>query len=170
MPEIKDNLEKNLIQFNANREKNIFSEGTSFSWGTTHTFLGIALQSMFWRNLTGSGRYDSLAMAQIDYVFGNNPWGVSFVENFGTIFTKHFHSQVAYFNNGYLPGAIAAGPVPQEVLKNYKINRESSLFAEFNSDEVKYYDDRMDYLTNEPTIVTNATAILLFSSDFFQRK
>lgn len=169
-PELKDNLEKNLIQFNTTRKQNIFSEGTSYTWGTTHTFLGIALQSMFWKQISGTARYDSLASAQVDYVLGNNPWGVSFIANFGTRTTKHFHSQVAYFNHGYLPGAIAAGPVPKEALKNFVIKREDMTFDEFNSADVKYYDDRMDYLTNEPTIVTNATAIFLFSSDFFQKK
>jgi hypothetical protein len=33
---------------------------------------------------------------------------------------------------------------------------------EFNSDKVKYFDDRMDYITNEPTIVGNATALFVF--------
>ncbi len=168
--EMKDNLFTNLTRFNNNKQANLYGEATSFSWGTTHTFLGVALQSLFWKNISSGSQFDSLAALQVDYIFGRNPWGVSFIYNFGTTFTKNFHNQVAYFNKGYFPGAIAAGPAPQELLKNYTIKRENSKYAEFNSNEVKYYDDRMDFITNEPTIVTNATAILLFSDPFYQRK
>ncbi len=168
--ELKDYLLKNITQFNTNKNTNIFSEATSCAWGTTNTLLGAALQIIFWKNLTGSSQFDSVATLQVDYVLGRNPWGVSFIYNFGTVFSKRFHSQVAFFNKGYLPGAIAAGPAPESVLKAYTIKRESNQYAEFNSADVKYYDDRMDYITNEPTIVTNATAIFLFSSPLFYRK
>lgn len=170
MKEMKDNLLTNLTHFNNSKNTNLYGESTSFSWGTTHTFLGAALHSILWKNLTSTSWFDSLAAFQVDYIFGRNPWGVSFIYNFGTAFTKNFHNQVAYFNGGYSPGAIAAGPAPQELLKNYIIKRENSKYAEFNSNDVKYYDDRMDYITNEPTIVTNATAILLFSDSYYQRK
>ena len=168
--ELKDYLLKNVTQFNSNKNANIFSEATSSTWGTTNTLLGTALQVLFLKSLTGSSQFDSVATLQVDYILGRNPWGVSFIYNFGTTFTKKFHSQIAFFNDGYLPGGIAAGPAPQSVLKNYTIKREGHQYDEFNSSDVKYYDERMDFITNEPTIVTNATAILLFSSPFFQRK
>ena len=67
-----------------------------------------------------------------------------------------------YFNKGYLPGGLAAGPAPKDILDNYKITRINYSLDEFNSDKVKYYDDRLDYITNEPTIVGNATALFVF--------
>lgn len=161
--EMKQYLENNLATFNESRKKNTFGEGTAFSWGTTNTFLGIALQAILFRDLTKSNMYDSVAVYQRDYILGKNPWGISFIYNIGSRFTKHFHSQVGYFNGGYLPGAVAAGPAPAEMLKGYNIQRSNFVYDKFNSPEVKYYDDRNDYVTNEPTIVSNATALFVFA-------
>jgi len=161
--DVRQLLENNLISFNENRRSKPFGEATAYSWGTTHTFLGVAMQAIFFKDLTKSNIYDSLAFNQRDFVLGKNPWGVSFVYNIGSKSTRYFHSQVAYFRNGYLPGAVAAGPAPAEILKDYNIPRTNFMYDQFNSPEVKYYDDRQDYITNEPTIVSNATAIFVFS-------
>jgi hypothetical protein len=69
---------------------------------------------------------------------------------------------VAFFNNGYLPGGLSAGPAPLSALTNLKIERTISQFDIFNTDSIKYYDDRNDYITNEPTIVGNATAVFVY--------
>ena len=155
-------LEKNLIHFDENMRQSIYGEGAAFSWGTTTTFLGIGLKAILFKKLTGSDRYDNLLASQRDYVLGKNPWGISFIYNIGENHTKNFHHQVAYFLNGYLPGGIAAGPAPKKILDNYNIERKNFIYNAFNSDDVIYYDDRSDYITNEPTIFTNATAIFLF--------
>jgi len=162
-PEYSRYIQNNLIAFETNRSKSIYGEGTAFSWGTTNTFLGITLQAMLYKKLTGNRDYNPLMVAQRDYVLGNNPWGVSFIYNIGSRFTRYFHSQIAYFNGGYFPGGVAAGPAPQEVLKNYTIQRENTSYDQFNSVDVRYYDDRNDYITNEPTTMTNATAIFVFT-------
>jgi hypothetical protein len=120
------------------------------------------LQSILYKNLTGTNHFDSLAVEQRDYVLGRNPWGVSFIYNTGTVFTKHFHSQIAYFNGGYLPGALSAGPAPESILKNYKFINSSHVYDLFNTDFVKYYDDTSNYITNEPTISSNATAVFVY--------
>ena len=66
------------------------------------------------------------------------------------------------FNNGYLPGALSAGPAPLNILSEFNIKRINERLAKFNSDSVQYFDDRFDYITNEPTIVGNATALFVF--------
>ena len=71
---------------------------------------------------------------------------------------------MAHFHNGYLPGAVSAGPAPKSILDNYKIQRSNYSSSEFNSDDVLYFDDKADYITNEPTIATNATAIFVFGA------
>ncbi|MGA8265893.1 MAG: glycoside hydrolase family 9 protein, partial [Ignavibacteriaceae bacterium] len=119
---------------------------------------------ILYKKLTGKTTFDSLASYQKDYILGRNPWGLSFIYDIGTVFPKHFHSQIAYFHKGYLPGALTAGPAPESLLKNYKINRTNFQYDKFNSADVKYYDDRMDYITNEPTIVGNATALFVFGN------
>ncbi len=161
-PRFKNYLQNNLIAFNENKNKMTFGEGTNYSWGTTNTFLGIALQAILWKKLTRSSEYDSLKFFQSDYILGKNPWGISFIYNIGKNFSKNFHSQIAHFHNGYLPGAVSAGPAPKSILNNYQIQRTNLSYSEFNSDDVLYFDDKADYITNEPTIVSNATAIFVF--------
>ncbi len=152
----------NLISFNSNKDSSIFNEGLAYSWGTTNALLGAALQAILYKNITGSSKFDSLATDQRDYVLGRNPWGLSFIYNLGTDFPKHFHSQVAYFHGGYLPGALSAGPAPESILKQYQIKRENHIYDLFNSEAIKYFDDWSDYVTNEPTITGNATALFVY--------
>ena len=143
-------------------ESSFLREGLDYSWGSTNAFLGVSLQAILYKKLTGSTEFDSLSIFQRDYVLGRNPWGVSFIYNIGTIFPKNLHSQVAFFNKGYLPGGLAAGPAPSDILEKYEIKRINYVFDEFNSDKIKYYDDRMDFITNEPTIAGNASALFVF--------
>ena len=161
-PDFVKYIYQNLNQYRKTSHESFLREGSEYSWGTTNSFLGVSLQSILYKKLTDSNEFDSLNIFQRDYILGRNPWGVSFVYNIGTNFVKNLHSQVAFFNNGYLPGALTAGPSPSNLLENYKIQRMNNDYNGFNSDEVEYFDDRMDYITNEPTIVGNATALFVF--------
>ena len=152
----------NLIFFNNNKDSSLFNEAMAYSWGTTNSFLGAALQEILYKNATGSSRYDSLALDQRDYVLGRNPWGLSFIYNIGSVFPKHLHSQVGYFHGGYLPGALAAGPAPESTLKEYKMKDGQSRFNNFNTDRAEYFDNWSNYITNEPTIIGNATAVFVY--------
>ncbi|MFH0733961.1 MAG: glycoside hydrolase family 9 protein [bacterium] len=162
-PRFKDYIYNNLVAFNTTKNSKLFSEGAAFSWGTTNTFLGISLQTILYKDLTNDIQFDSLAVLQRDYILGRNQWGVSFISKIGTNYTKNFHHQVGHQNKGYLPGALAAGPVTKEFMKNYNIEYDKTdRFSNFQTDAAYYRDDRHDYITNEPTITSNATAVFVF--------
>jgi hypothetical protein len=163
-PEFANYIYQNLIHSKNRSDTLCFNEGLGYSWGTTNSLLGISLQAILYKRLIGSNEFDSLFTFQRDYILGRNPWGLSFIYNIGSKFPKHLHSQIAYFYNGYLPGALSAGPAPIDIINQYTIKRKNFEFDMFNSDNVKYYDDVMDYITNEPTIVGNATAIFVFGN------
>lgn len=167
-PRFRTYIYNNLYSFNSFKDSTIFGEGTTFSWGTTNTILGVALQAILWKRLTRDSEFDSLLFTQRDYILGKNPWGTTFIFGIGSVFPKNFHSQISALNGGYLPGAVTAGPTHQSILKQYDIVRKNTEFDRFNSDEVKYFDDVADYITNEPTIGSNATAIFVFS--YFQSR
>lgn len=152
----------NLVHSLQKSNKSFLREGLEYSWGTTNAFLGVSLQAILYKRLTSSKEFDSLEIYQRDYVLGRNPWGVSFIYGIGSNYAKNLHSQVAFFNHGHLPGALTAGPAPVEILDRYKIERSTNDYSKFNTDKIKYYDNRMDYITNEPTIVGNATALFVF--------
>lgn len=153
---------ENLNAFNIKKISNVYGVGMPYTWGTTNSLLGISLKSILWKRLTQSSQFDSLAIFQRDFVLGKNQWGVSFVYNIGTEFIQFPHSQIAFLNGGYHPGALSAGPATEEILANYQITRTNKKYNKFNTTTAVFYDDTNDYVTNEPTIVSNATAIFVF--------
>ncbi|NUN07938.1 MAG: glycoside hydrolase family 9 protein [Ignavibacteriaceae bacterium] len=155
-------IENNLTHWNHLSDSTVYGDIGVYPWGTTHLLFGVILNNILYTKVTGNSQFESLAQKQMDYILGKNPWGISFVSGVGKTYTKHFHLQITYLKGIGLPGGIAAGPTSQDVLKNYQIERKPSGLDLFNSDNVKYFDDRNDYITNEPTIVTNATAVFVF--------
>lgn len=143
-------------------KRSAFNESTYYSWETTTTFLGICLQSILLSDLDDSVSVDSLMILPSDFVLGRNLWDLSFIHNIGTNFPIHQHSQVGYYNNGYLPGALSPGPVPSSFYKHYELNLTSNSQNFFNSDSLQFNDDYSDFLPNEPTFTGNATALVVF--------
>jgi endoglucanase len=153
----------NLIYFQTKMNSSLFGQGLDYTWGTTNSLLGVSLQAILYKELTGEETFDRLAVSQRDYVLGSNPWGVSFIHNIGEIYPRNLHSQVAYFRRGYLPGALSAGPAPADLLQNHSISRKlPGKYDSFNTGTGRYYDDYNDFITNEPTITGNATAVFVF--------
>ncbi len=164
VPRFSGYIKKNLNEFNKNKNNNLFSKGTALSWGTNVTLLGITLQNILYKKLTNDAQFDSVAVLQRDFILGRNPWGVSFIFNIGKNFTINFHHQIAKIK-GRLPGGFAAGPATKEFVDKSKIVFEKAdKYAKFQTKESYYRDDRMDYITNEPTISGNATAIFVFGN------
>jgi len=150
------------MHFNEAKKKNLFGTISDYGWGSNNTILGIALQAILLKKINRNISYDSLIIYQRDFIFGRNQWGVCFISDIGFDFAKNFHSQIAYLNKSYLPGAIAAGPVSKSSYSKYKISTEGvDRFKRFQTTDAVYYDDRMDYVTNEPTISANATGLFV---------
>lgn len=160
----KDFIKNSLEHFSKNMQNNLFGLGTTLSWGTNHTLLGITFLNILWSRLSNDKSYNSLATLQKDFILGRNPWGISFIFNVGKNFAKNFHHQVSFIK-GKLNGGFAAGPATKEFLKNYNITYENpDKYAKFQTNDMFYRDDRVDYITNEPTIAANATAIFVFGN------
>lgn len=161
--QFRDYLRKNLVHFDGIKNKDPFGRGVDYVWGSNNASLGAALQVILWKKLTGDNSFDSLLVLQRDYILGRNPWGVSFIYNIGSNPVKKLHSQIAYFNQGRIPGAMSGGPVKRELFEKQNIKLEQNdRAAEFQSSAAVFYDDRNDYLTNEPAISSNATALFVF--------
>ncbi len=162
-------LKNNLEHFKNKSDSTVFDRAVEVSWGTNHAILGVTLQNILYSKVSGDRSFDSIALEQRDYILGRNPWGVSFISNIGETHTEYFHHQVAYFNNWKITGALAAGPIRKSILEERNIKFEKlDRFANFQTEDVVYIDDRMDYISNEPTISSNATAV--FVMGYFSKR
>lgn len=154
-------LLKNLELFEKNSNENLFNTPTIYSWGTTTTFLGVAIQAILYKKLTNDQRFDKLAINCRDFVLGKNPWGLSFISGIGHNFSRKIHHQIAFFNKGYIPGALVGGPSPKILFEGRNIETNLN-FRKFDYNEVIYFDTFENYINNEPTISGNATALFLY--------
>lgn len=160
-----DYIAASLEYFKQYHDTHVFGQGIDFKWGSNNTLLGISLKNILWKKLSGSEKYDSLSISQRDFVLGKNPWGVSFISQVGSKYTTHFHHQISEIKKIPLPGGFAAGPVAKSILDSYNIEfKRKDSYKKFQSDDAVYRDDMMDYVTNEPTITANATAIFVFGN------
>jgi len=156
-------IKQSLTFFNNNRNSKLFGETVPLGWGSNLTQIGTAIQAILYNDITGNNEFDSLKISVRDYLLGKNQWGISFVSNIGTNYSKNLHHQISFIKNKTLPGGFAAGPVLRSTVQSYKLlYAQRDRYSKFQTESAYYRDDRIDYVTNEPTIISNAMAILIF--------
>jgi hypothetical protein len=163
VPEARRHLETALDAARGFASGDPFRVGISrLHWGSAPDMAGVALQALWYRDLTGDGRYLPLAQAQWDYLLGANPWGVCFVNGVGTTWPKFPHHQIADLARIELTGFWDEGPVPLTAFNGQKIKlSRPDAYEAFQSEGAVYHDDKEDYVTNEPTLDANVTGLSL---------
>lgn len=135
-----------------------------FPWGSSSVQSGIGALALLHQLNTGQDRYMELALWQRDFILGLNPYGVCFVTGFGELSPKYPHHQIAKLMKIELPGALMEGLIDPKLMEQMGIEPpKADPFARFQSEFAVYFDDEVNYLTNEPTIVANAQLILLLA-------
>lgn len=153
-----------------NRAKeNVFYRGIPFIWCSNNLTTSFAIQCQWYKDLTNDDQYDELAQANIDWLFGVNPWGTSMVyglpANGDT--PEDPHSAFTYLHQFPIDGGLVDGPVYTNIFKNLigiKLNNPDE-YADFQSDLVVYHDDYGDYSTNEPTMDGTASLVYLLAAN-----
>lgn len=156
-----ENLKGILEHYKSVADTMLFNEGHQYSWGTTHSFIGVSLSAILYKKITASNEFDLLEVNHRDFLLGRNPWGMCFIHNIGHKFPRNIHHQVGHKLGKYFPGALVSGPVPIELIKKHKLNLIIDENTNFTTHSI-YIDETENYLTNEPTISSNATALFVF--------
>src|SRR5690606_20724852 len=60
-------------------QHNAFYRGVPFIWCSNNLTVAFAIQCLWYKELSGDSAYDELMQANIDWLFGVNPWGTSMV-------------------------------------------------------------------------------------------
>lgn len=156
----RDGLERVRIE----AEKNPYRLGTPLVWCSTNDVIAFATQAQLYEQMTGDTTYRPLAAEARDWIFGRNPWGVSFVigvpEN-GVAASKPHH--LFWKLADHLPvGGMVDGPVYKDINDGLKFGDfGDDTLARFQSDAGIYHNVYADFSTNEPIIDGTVSLLLL---------
>lgn len=149
-------------------KENAFLRGVPFIWCSNNLTTEFAIQCLWYAKETGRKDFDELMQANVDWLFGCNPWGTSMVyglpENGDT--PTDPHSAFTHLKNYPIYGGLVDGPVYTTIFKNLIGIQlgHADAYAEFQSDLAVYHDDFGDYSTNEPTMDGTASLIYLLAA------
>ncbi len=151
-------------------KQNVFYRGVPFIWCSNNLTTSFAIQCYWYRQLAHDKSFAELEQANIDWLFGCNPWGTSMVyglPSWGDTPTDP-HSAFTHLKNYPIDGGLVDGPVYSSIYKNLigiTLN-DSDEYVQFQSDLAVYHDDYGDYSTNEPTMDGTASLIYLLAAAF----
>ena len=148
-------------------KQNAFFRGVPFIWCSNNLTTSFAIQCYWYQQLSGDASYAALAQANVDWLFGCNPWGTSMVYGLPAYGDTPVDPHSAFTHLGHYPidGGLVDGPVYGTIynsLIGIRLN-DPDEYAPFQSSLVVYHDDYGDYSTNEPTMDGTASLIYLLA-------
>lgn len=151
---------------------NIWGVPHDYTWGSLYSFFGVANAAILYNEgyaQNSKSPFINIAYDMIDYTFGKNNWGVSFVaskklkNSVQNIYSQTYKLQPKLFPTG----AIAEGPGGiEDHLANkqwFSLSKDAYKMEEFNTSKVVFFDDATDFQTMETTIGGLADAIYFLS-------
>jgi endoglucanase len=147
---------------------NAFYRGVPFIWCSNNLTVAFAQQCYWYRQLSLDKQYAELEQANIDWLFGLNPWGTSMVYGLPASGDTPVdpHSAFTHVKNYPIDGGLVDGPVYGKIFKSLigiQLHNPDE-YAAFQSDLVVYHDDYGDYSTNEPTMDGTASLVYLLAA------
>lgn len=146
--------------------QNPYRYGTPLVWCSTNDIIAFATQARLYERMTGDTQFRSLAAEARDWIFGRNPWGVSFVLGVpkdGVAASRPHHMFYKLANT--LPvGGVVDGPVTRAINQSLKFSDfGTDTLARFQSDVAVYHNEFADFSTNEPIIDGTVSLLLLLN-------
>lgn len=149
----------------AKARQNAFYRGVPFIWCSNNLTVAFAQQCYWYRKHTGDKQFAELEQANIDWLFGCNPWGTSMVYGMPANGDAPAdpHSAFTHIKNYPIDGGLVDGPVYTSIFKGLigiQLHEQDE-YMPFQSDLAVYHDDYGDYSTNEPTMDGTASLVYL---------
>lgn len=135
-------------------------KGAEFVWGSNAVMLNGAMMLVQAYRLNGRRDYLDAAQSGLDYVFGRNALGLSFVTGFGARTPRHPHHRPSLGDKvmAPVPGFVVGGPQPFQQDKAECPPYPSSLPA------LSYLDHACSYASNEVAINWNAPLVYVLGA------
>lgn len=160
----KAKIEKEIIEnadyllSNSQNDPYGVSNGSNYYWGSNMATLNNANQMMDAYRITGKEAYKEAAIEHVNYIFGKNAVGTSYVTGYGTVSPKNPHHRPSMVAGQAIPGALVGGP--NKML-------EDSYAKAYLADKAPakcYLDHAESYSTNELDIYWNSALVLALAN------
>lgn len=147
---------------------NAFYRGVPFIWCSNNLTVAVANQCRWYHIATGSQEFAAFEQANVDWLFGCNPWGTSMVYGLPAQGDTPEDPHSWFTHGGSIPidGGLVDGPVYTSIyngLIGITLTKPDG-YASWQSDLAVYHDDYGDYSTNEPTMDGTASLIYLLAA------
>ena len=109
--------------------KSPYRIGTPFVWCSTNDVIAFATQARLYERMTGDPQFRTLATEARDWIFGRNPWGISFVIGVpeGGRFASRPH-HMFWERIDHLPvGGLVDGPVSRSSSRSSRLRNAVGL-------------------------------------------
>lgn len=172
LPSVKSYITNDLKAFknNANQANNLWKIPHASVWGSLNNQMSVAHGAMQYKFVSDSSTYDQFGFSVVDYVFGQNPWGLCFIAN-KTILssTKSSYATIYKLQPTKFPyGEIAAGPAPAADHASNAIyfspaHNPNLWHKEFNTSNFTFFEQPGDYVCMETTIAGLADGLFFLT-------
>lgn len=134
--------------------------GDSYYWAALHRWVAMAAAAR-------TGGHDTAFQGTLDYVFGRNPWGVSFLFSQDLSNTlRHLYSQIYPLLGEFPTGALSEGPgdkATHDDMLQYFDPVPNDPLAPFNTAVAVFSDNGEDFMLQEATIGGQADILWLLA-------
>lgn len=163
-----DYYRQGIIAVHERAKQNAFLRGVPFIWCSNNLTTSFAIQALWYEKHSGDKQFREFMQANVDWLFGCNPWGTSMVYGLPADgdTPEDPHSAFTHLENYPIYGGLVDGPVYASIFNSllgiHLVNQDE--YALFQSPLVVYHDDYGDYSTNEPTMDGTASLVYLMAA------
>lgn len=139
-----------------------------YRWASLHRWMGAASSARLASLRHGApAGHDALFWSIVDYTFGRNNWGVSFLFTRDLPNTvRHIYGPLYRLLGEFPTGALSEGPgnrAGHEAMAKYFRIPADDPFHRFNTPAAVFFDNATDFMCQETTIAGQADALLLLT-------
>jgi hypothetical protein len=157
--------DQNLANIQKRADQNPYGVGHLFIWCSNNLAAAVATQALLYEEMTGSKKYRALLQNHVNWLLGLNPWSSSMITDIpeDTDTPLDVHMPFWRINKESIKGSLVDGPLWTKIHdKMIAIElSEPDEYAHLQPDHIRYWDDWMDYSTNEPTLDGSAELLLI---------
>lgn len=163
------------LEFFVNSMDVIWGLPMDYTWSSLLGWNSIGAAAGSWNLSNPDTNIRNLQLKMIDYLFGRNNWGVSFLASTRLANTVcNIYNPVYWLTDIFPQGAVALGPANRSTHKDmeqYFGKPPVSLLDSFHTSKAVFYDWEKDFVTSETVTMSQSYAIWLMaiSSDLVRQ-